>query len=306
MKTVVILGAGGFIGKALTKAALVAGNKVYAMARDRETLSELFKHANLEIVELDMHDYRNIDKFLPDIYIDSVCYLSWLGGVETKNVKNNDLQIKNFEIFYEFMNAIVKVKPKKILFVSSERKAKKHISGYQDIVDSLYGSIKHSCELVGKNIAFENNILFNSAVFSHVYGPGDISFKSSSQIIAKMLKNEAVDLIDRNTLYDWCYVDDAANGLIKIMEQGLPYVSYYVGSRKVKPFGCIIDNVKNTLNSQSKLNYGIYRDDYIVDYDKLDTEKIYRDTDFRIDNNFKDKILKTANWVKNNLDLRQC
>ena len=299
MRNIVILGADGFIGKNLYKKLINdENNYIYAFVKDFKSFNNIY--TNSKIFELDMNDYYDIKNILRDINIDVVYYISWYGGVLPDNLKKEEIQYKNIEIFNTFMKSMIDLNVNKIIFISSDRKYKLFKENYEDIVDSFYGISKHCCELIGKNISFHNDILFNSVIFSNVYGVGDFSLRSTNKIIRKMINGEDVDLIDGNILYDWIYIEDAVNGIVKVYEQGKPYSSYYIGSREIKKFSEIINRVKDILKSDSKLNYFMYKDDYYVDYEKLDYLKIYRDTDFKIESDFEENIIKTAKWIQEN------
>lgn len=299
MSNIAIIGADGFIGKNLYEKLIKnENNYIYAFVKNSLLFNSINK--NSMIIELEMSDYNKISDILNNIKIDVVYYISWYGGVIPDNLKKEDIQFQNIEIFNKFMKSIIKIKVNKIIFISSDRKYKLIKENYEDVVDSFYGTAKHCCELIGKNISFHNDILFNSVIFSNVFGVGDFSLRSTNIIIRKMLSNLDIDLIDGNILYDWIYIDDAVNGIIKVYEQGKPYSSYYIGSKQIKKFSEIINKVKEVLKSNSELNYSSYKDDFYVDYDKLDYLKIYRDTDFRIESDFEKNIVKTAKWIREN------
>ena len=299
MSNIAIIGADGFIGKNLYEKLIKnENNYIYSFVKNSSLLNSINK--NSMIIELEMSDYNKISDILNNIKIDVVYYISWYGGVIPDNLKKEDIQFQNIEIFNKFMKSIIKIKVNKIIFISSDRKYKLIKENYEDVVDSFYGTAKHCCELIGKNISFHNDILFNSVIFSNVFGVGDFSLRSTNIIIRKMLSNLDIDLIDGNILYDWIYIDDAVNGIIKVYEQGKPYSSYYIGSKQIKKFSEIINKVKEVLKSTSELNYSSYKDDFYVDYDKLDYLKIYRDTDFRIESDFEKNIVKTAKWIREN------
>lgn len=299
MKTAVITGASGFIGKALTKKLLELGVEVFAVVRDKNNLIDL-KSNFLNIIELDMKDYNKIHLYVKE-QVDNIFYLSWSGGISNKSFKDIELQMPNLVYFVDFCINIRNNKlTKKLIFIGSDRKAKFHNNKYEDIVDCVYGKVKESCETIGKNILFDSDILFNSAAFSNVFGVGDYSLRSTNTILRKLLNNENIDLIDADTLYDWLYIDDAIKGILCIADEGKPYKSYYVGNKKIRTFSNIIDRAKKALNSSSNLFYGKYKEDYSVNYDYLKYEDIYTDTSFSISTDFCNSVKKTAKWIQEN------
>ena len=299
MKTAVITGASGFIGKALTKKLLELGVEVFAVVRDKNNLIDL-KSNFLNIIELDMKDYNKIHLYVKE-QVDNIFYLSWSGGISNKSFKDIELQMPNLVYFVDFCINIRNNKlTKKLIFIGSDRKAKFHNNKYEDIVDCVYGKVKESCETIGKNILFDSDILFNSVAFSNVFGVGDYSLRSTNTILRKLLKNENIDLIDANTLYDWLYIDDAIKAILCVANEGKAYKSYYAGNKEIRTFANIIDSAKKALNSSSNLFYGRYKEEYSVNYDYLKYKDIYMDTSFNVSTDFCDNIKKTAKWIQEN------
>ena len=60
MKKVIIAGASGFIGKALTQKLLREGTEVFAIVRAKREIPEWQESAQLHIIEAELREYRQL------------------------------------------------------------------------------------------------------------------------------------------------------------------------------------------------------------------------------------------------------
>lgn len=149
---------------------------------------------------------------------------------------------------------------------------------------------KYICEIGGG--------IFLHVLISNTYGPYDYNFKAVCQFIKKMVNNEPLKLINETDLAEWVYIDDTVNGLIAAGEKGKNLEKYYIGHRKILTFKDYIVSLKKVLNSKSKLDFGAYQEKMGYNYNKLDLEKLYNDTGFECQADFKKSILKTKKWLE--------
>ena len=295
-KKILITGASGFIGIKLLKRILSYGDEIYAVVRNLNNISELKDYKNLHVIELEMKNY----KFLPDYIndeLDVFYHLAWEGyGIST-----NDPIIQYANVLYSIdaFKAAEKLKTKKFIFTgTSHEYLKKNIDGRSELC-SIYGSAKLSFKQVANILAQNSSMLFNSTIFSHIYGDCDYSKRSSYHIMKSLLNNQLPKLANANMLYDWTYVEDAVSGLIAVSESEFNYKDYYIGG-KLRRFCDIVEDVKNVISPEMKLVFGQYIDDTYIDYDMIDLLALYRDTKFEITTDFKSSVLTTSNWIKNN------
>ena len=106
-------------------------------------------------------------------------------------------------------------------------------------------------------------------------------------------------LVEGSNLYDMIYIDDIARAFEAIGESGKNMKSYYVGHRMVKTFREIIEEIAQILNPNCPLLFGEYPDAPSgVDYANIDPNALYNDTGFECQADFKESIIKTAQWLK--------
>ena len=146
------------------------------------------------------------------------------------------------------------------------------------------------------------SIGWNLAVLSSVYGIGDTSGMIENTLIKSFLSNQTPKLVEGNNYYDCTYVDDIVNGLIAIANKGIKNKTYYVGHREMRTFREIVDNIRDVLVPDMPLIYGEYPDSTPIDYSLIDINALYNDTGFECHADFKESIMKTANWLKEQMD----
>ena len=172
----------------------------------------------------------------------------------------------------------------------------------QFVQKNIYGLAKQAAGDLLKAIAIKYNIHFNKVLFTNVFGIGDYSTRSTNTFIKQLLSGEDLRLIDGEHKHDWIYIDDAVQGMLAILKKGNNGMSYYVGNRKLNSFREIITEVRDILSPKAGLYFGCYDDNGYIDYSQIDLEALYRDTGFECKSDFKESIMKTAEWLKEHMD----
>ena len=107
-----------------------------------------------------------------------------------------------------------------------------------------------------------------------------------------------MDLTEGIHLYDWNYIEDTIAGLVLAGEKGKIDSVYYIVSDRRRPLKDIVGEVRDILAPGVEIRLGTYKEDFHVDYTSVDVTKLYRDTGYQPKWDFKEAVLKTAEWVK--------
>lgn len=303
MKKVVVTGAGGFIGKALTKRLLELGYLVYAISRMPNELADIASD-NLISVTCDFSHYCELSEKI-SANIDWFIHFAWT-GVSGSEGKSLVAQVENIKASAVAMEQAKLMGTKKFLFTGSsyQYRMESMINEGEEVFlrKNLYGLAKEAGTNLLYAAALENGIEFNSVLFTNVFGVGDRSKRSTNMMIGKLLAGKQLDLISGEHFHDWVYIEDAINGILAVLEKGVNGKNYYIGHRKLETFRDIIIRVRDVVAPMAELNFGNYDDKAYIDYSKIDLEQLYQDTGFECSTNFSEGIRQTAEWIKEQLE----
>lgn len=301
MKKVIITGASGFIGKALTKYLLDKGVVVFAIVREVQKLDEFSLYSNLNIITCDMNEYFILPEKIKERNFDACFHIAW-EGLDSSNYNTFDTQVSNIKKSVDLLDTLSVFNVEKLLFANSLFQYKYFRTDFEDysIVSNcdIYGIIKKATSKIIKKMCLQNNINYYDLIFPNIYGIGDYSKHLTNVVINCFQTNVEPKLADASILCDWTYIDDVIKAIITVVEKGKPFKYYYIGSRNIKTFGEVISNVRDIINPSLELNFGTYHDIGFIDYDKFFNDDLYLDTGFEINSDFAENIKKTAQWVK--------
>ncbi len=301
MKKVIVTGAGGFIGGALTRA-LSKDCTVYAIAYNESEKSRLVRNPNVIPIVGDLNRWKDIKDQLRDVLdIDVFYHLAW-GGISSAAYKDINVQKGNIQMSIAAAELASAIGCRKFVFsgTNQEYLVSECLVDGTVTESSVYGICK-LCARKLTQVLLKDRMEFNATAFTNVYGPGDFSQRTANFFIGKLLNKEPLSLITGNHPYDWTYIDDAVSGLIAVGEKGVNGKQYYIGSRTIPTFKEILIKVRDILYPEGVLNFGAYFDPSYTDYSKFDLDALYNDADFECRADFKESILKTAGWIRENL-----
>lgn len=300
MKRVVITGATGFIGKALSLKLLKQGIKVYAIDIDQQKLNELKRYGDVVTIEAKFQDYEKIDnKFNEEI--DVFYHFAW-NGVFGQAFEDYELQLLNAKYCADALMLARKLGCKKFVLAgtSNEYTINKYLTQdyFEPRFTCIYSTAKVAAEMICKTLAYNYGIEYNSGLIAMVYGEGNFSKMLPNIVIDNLMKGIRPKLIEGHHPYDMIYIDDVVEAFYRIGKSGVNMKSYYIGHRKTKAFKDVMTEIKNILNPEMKLVFGEYKGTTDIDYSHIDLEALYLDTGFECTSDFKTSILRTAQWIK--------
>lgn len=297
LKKVIITGASGFIGRALTKRLLENGSEVWGICLHPEKLDDLKNHTRLHIIQAEFQDYQNLSEKIKETGFDAFFHFAWQGS--NKNRDNCSIQIPNISYSSDAAYAAAECKCKKFIFADSSYEFLKSTdeTGCSRLC-SVYGIAKNAARQMCQVIAHNNRMAFCGVLFTNVFGVGDMSSRSTNTMLRRLMEGSHLDLTGGNELYDWTYIDDCAGGIIAAAQLGQADKIYYVGSRHLRPLREIAAEARDIVAPGAELRFGAYPDHSFVDYSEIDTYGLYRDTGYLPTSDFKESIQKTVKWLK--------
>lgn len=302
MKTAVVTGADGFIGNCLVKHLLEIGYYVIGIGIDENKVKN-FNSASFLFIKAYFEDYKLLREKIK-ISIDYFFHFAW-NGVFGDKFKDYKLQLSNASYACDAVLLAKELGCKKFILASTINTLETlDYFGKSDIeprYTNVYAMSKLSAEMIGKTIAYQNNIEFNCGLISMVYGPNNYSLMVPNVVMLNLLNGKPSNLIDYNINYDLIYVDDVARAFIAIAEKGLNLKTYYVGHTKLARFGDFFVKIRDIIDKKGILNFGIYPNKANINYNLINLGELNEDTGFAPTEDFDETIIKTCKWLKQNM-----
>lgn len=301
MKTVVVTGASGFIGKSITKKFINEGKTVYAVVRDINKIADIKHYNGLIPIVANLNQYKNLYEVIQDKNVDAFYHFAW-DGVFGEAFKDYRRQLDNAIFSCEALQSAIKMECKKFVFAGTvnEYEARDNIFriGFEPRYTNIYSGSKLLTEVMCKTIAYNEGIQYSAGLIALAYGEENRSKMLPNIVIKKLLNNESPSLISGEKDYDLIYIDDIVNAFLAIGERGLDQRSYYVGHRNLQTFREIMTEIRDIINPGVELNFGGYKGTIELDYSNIDTNALFNDTGFECKADFEESIRNTAAWLK--------
>jgi dTDP-4-dehydrorhamnose 3,5-epimerase len=297
VKTAIITGAMGFIGKQLTKNLAEKGFRVFALSRGTVNKADT---EQIKYIQLDMEGINKLAE--KNISADIFYHLAWHGSAGTER-NNVEIQLKNIQWTVDALNLCKQIGCKRFVCAGSimEKEASTAAleQGSKPGLAYIYGVAKLAAHAISKAVAADLGIDHIWARITNVYGAGEISPRFINSTLRKILNNEPLRFTSATQNYDFVYIDDAAEAFYRIGEYGRAFNEYTIGSSTAKPLKEFIVEMATALCPEKELIFGDVPFTGVnlplEDYDCSITE---RDTGFKAQIPFSEGVKKTMEWLK--------
>jgi len=301
MNSVIITGASGFLGGALSMRLLEKGVQVYGIGTNEMKLRRFNEFKNFVPIIADFGDYLTLPERIPEQNFDVFYHFAWQ-GVFGDSFKDYTLQLQNANYACEALMQAKRLNCKKFVLAGTynefEVKGFMDDISYQPRYTCIYASAKLVSELMCRTLANQNNISYNAGLVCMAYGENNYSDMLPNIVLRQLINGEEPRLIKGDNYYDLVYVDDVAAAFEAIGENGVNQKSYYIGHRNLRTFKELLSDVRNIVNPNVKLHFGAFQDTSAMDYSRIDLNALYQDTGFECKADFRESILKTAEWLR--------
>ena len=325
MKTILITGSSGFIGYHLTKRLLENNIKVigidnmngyYDVDLKHYRLSELNKYDNFEFYDLNIESIEEIENVFNKYNIDIVINLAARAGVRASNEYKKNYIDTNILGFYNILELSSKYNIKHLIFASSSSVYGDNINyPYKeeentDYPVSIYAATKKCDEILAYTYSKLNNMTITGLRFFTVYGPlgrPDMAYYSFTN---KLINKEKIDIYNYGDLKrDFTYIDDIVEGIYKVIinKPKEKYNIYNIGNEHPILLKDFVNILTDVLIKEGLLEDSFEIDNYIEfkDMQKGDvyetysnTNKFYKDFNYKPNTNLKEGIKKFVKWYK--------
>lgn len=302
MKKVVITGANGLIGRYLVNVLLKEEYEVYAVIRDNgQQINIPINHKNLHCIYCDLNHIEQLKNLIHE-NIDIFFHLAWDGSSGDKR-KNYELQLHNALLSVRACEVAKELGCQRIVVSGSvtELMSSSYLQEDKSRPESVlnYPICKTAAHYLCKTRCVELNLEFCWSYIANLYGVGDTTHNLVNTVLRQYLKGETPYLTAGDQLADFIYVEDVALALRYIGLSGTNNTAYYVGGNNIKPLKEFILQIRDAVDP--KLESGLGRKEFFgnsLNFDEVDTDKLYRETNFVPKTSFEDGINKLLNWIE--------
>lgn len=300
MKTAVVTGATGFIGKYLTQKLIEKGVKVYGIGTDVRRLNVEEFGENFVPLVADFRVYDNLEKYI-DEDIDVFYHMAWQGGFTTA-LKDYALQLGNAKAACDALTSASNMKCKKFVYAGTVNEIEinqfMNNERFEPRNTNIYASAKVAADMICRTLAHNAGMMYCSALIPLPYGVGNASRQLINTVIKNCYSDLPSKLITGNNQYDIAHISDIVEALYCIGLSGKSMKSYYIGHRKLKTFKEVVMDIREAINPNAELRFGEYQDSLNMDYSYTDLDALYNDTGFECKADFARTIQEQAEWLK--------
>ena len=301
IRRIVVTGATSTVGVAVINEALEKGIEVLAICSQNCTkLDRLPQNSLLTIVECDISKYSTLNVNNTKKY-DAFFHLAWLASIN--NFERNNLypQAKNIEYALDSVNLAEKLGCTIYIGAGSQAEYGKQMDiineETQPLPDTAYGIAKLCAGQMTRLACKKKNIEHIWPRIFSVYGPCCADSTVVQHTIKELLLGESPELSGGDQIWDFLYLKDAGDALLRLALYGKNGETYCVASGKSKKLKDYLSIIQKIINPNIELVFGkIPYNENTVMFLQADIQKLRHDTGFIPKYTFEDGIKETINW----------
>ena len=297
MKSVIVAGSSGFIGKNLVNRLLEKGYSVTAL--DVKFDEELMNSATC--ISMKDKTMEEVAKELTGEY--SFFFdLAWVGTSGPMRADYN-VQLDNVRLTCDYIKLAATIHCPRVIYASSinEMETYEYLQS-NDIEPSggyIYGTGKLAAHLIGETVAYQNGVEFIPVIITNIYGIGEKSARLIYTSIVNLLKGMHCSFTEGYQTYDFIYITDAIDSIIEVADKGKAFNRYYIGSGEPKPLRDFLIKMRDIVSPSAELGLGdIPFKGVSIDYSQFDMKQIEKDTGYTNKVSFEKGIRMTADYIK--------
>lgn len=300
MKRCFVTGATGHLGIHLVKALLAEGHQVAILKRPESS----FK--GLEAVQDQLHvisgDLRDVQAFAADLEAfqpEVIFHLAWFG---VGNAFRNDVrQIHdNLQGSLQLVDVGARAGCKVWIGLGSQaeygRVNQKLTEDLPALPETTYGRVKHAVGNLTERLCEAYGMRFVWIRLVATFGPYDDPMHLLPFVMEQYLKGEVPSLTPGEQVWDYLYVDDAAQALVRLMESDATGI-FNLASGEGRTVREMVETIHQKVGPH--LESGLGRKPYAPDqlmYLQGDIQKLTAATGWTPTTSFEEGIERTLQW----------
>lgn len=294
MKNVIITGANGFIGSSLLRLLILQNIRIIAIdvsfSQDRVPNTPLvtkivssLDDADILLKEIPVRDY------------DAFYHFAWR-GVNGADKANPIIQAENARITLTCASVAKKLNCRKFLCAGTIAEQATHSLSKLSITSGgmMYGVTKYCTHLMLETFCKNIGLSFVWMQFSNIYGPQNKTGNLVSYTIGEIINGNPATFGPACQPYDFIYVDDLLNAIIKLGQSATNSNKYFIGSGAPRILKDYLLEIGRICGREDLIQIGVRADDGIeYRVEMFDNSNLVRDIGEYVTVSFDEGIRKT-------------
>lgn len=299
MKKVIVTGANGFVGSALTRELINNGVEVVALDMEGH-FDNLPDDKMVSFYAFSLNDVFDLREKLMNAQADTFYHFAWAGSAGSARA-DTELQLKNAQWTVDCMRFAKEIGCTRFVNAGSimelETIRAAFNAGNKPGLGYVYGSGKLVAHTMCKSVAADIGIDLIWAMITNAYGVGEKSPRMVNTTIQKCIRGESPQFTAGTQNYDFVYIDDVARAFRLIGEKGHPFCEYLIGSSCAKPLKEFLLEMQAAIAPDLEFIFGdIPFTGINQPLDEFDCTKTETDTGFRAEVSFAEGCRRTRDW----------
>ena len=328
---ILITGAAGFIGAALSKRLLDEGHTVcgidnlndyYDVNLKKDRLARLKGSSDFEFLPIDLADRPKMTALFEDHAFDCVVNLAAQAGVRYSLENPASYVDSNLVGFGNILEGCRHSKVGHLVYASSSSvyglntQMPFSVRHNVDHPVSLYAASKKANELMAHTYAYLYNLPVTGLRFFTVYGPWGRPDMALFLFTKAILAGEPIKVFNNGEMQrDFTYIDDIVEGVVRVMKNipepdpewtgitpnpsssCVPYRIYNIGNNEPVALMDFVHAIEDALGKKAKIDY-LPMQPGDVPATWADVNDLIADTGFKPENQIGDGIKNFVEWYK--------
>ena len=329
---ILVTGVAGFIGYHLAKSLINANydlvgidnlNSYYDLDLKKARLTNL-KKLNFSFYKIDICDQKKLENLFLKNNFDVIIHLAAQAGVRYSIEKPQEYIQSNINGFFNILELSRYNNIKHLIFASSSsiygenENLSFEESQITDSPKNLYAASKKSNELISYSYANLFKLPCTGLRFFTVYGPWGRPDMAYFKFVKNIYDGKPIEIFGQGKMYrDFTYIDDIIEGILKILNNGPPFLHeknvktlnktpweiYNLGNNKSVSLEKFVNTIELlTEKKPTKIYLDLQPGD--MKFTLADISKAQKKLNFNPQTSIKDGLFKFIEWYKSFYNLK--
>ncbi len=297
MKSAIVTGANGFIGRWLVEKLLEENVKVYAIVKDENEEVSMLTGCN--IVYCELSEILTLTQKITEP-VDVFYHLAWAGAGGAARA-DYSVQLANAKFSCDAANCAKMLGCKKFLCAGTitEKIAENILNIDVKAENTIYALEKHNTHCLLDILCKKIELDYVWMRFSNVYGPYNMSGNIISYMLGELMKGNRPSFSKGEQPYDLIYIKDLVNAVYLLGKKDTKKNCYFIGSGNCRMLRDYLTEIKDMYGNGAEIGLGERPDDGLKYYKEwFEISDLCEDTGFKPEYAFEDAIKETIDWIK--------